>query len=282
MTVSVITACYNFENHLKNYLDSLINSVIHTKGSRCDFNIIFIDDDPEGKISIQEILYDYINELDTHVIDTHVIVNESNLGVTRSRNIGAKYIKDNLIDDTDWVIYFDVDDIWDIDAVKYLTSLGDSNDDLVFLPCDVDTIPINDSILGKVMELGEFCTHIPLQESIYAWRSDYFKFHLDTYGYLWYQDSSNSKYFPEDMVFYLNRLKKVFISDKVICHRTYINGNIAKDWKSTILRNKSAFKKLAEFHRINSQFYRYSPELVKYVEYLEYLTNDNRKDNLHI
>lgn len=275
MTVSVITACYNFEDRVENYLDSLFESIDNCKFHRPDFNLVFIIDEPNKGARFEEIIEEYKSELATAEISVHVIQNESNIGVTRSRNRGARYIKEKLLDDSDWVIYFDIDDTWDIESVTKLKMLEKCEHDFVFFPCDVDTIPINKEILNSSVELGKFCTYVPLQEAIYAWRNDYFKSQMSSLDYLWYEDESPSKYFPEDMVFYLTRTKTAWITDKVLCHRTYDNGNIAKDWKSTIIKNKSAFRKLSEFHKTNAKYFQYSPKLWEYIEYIDYLTKSN-------
>lgn len=276
MNVSVITACYNFEGRLDTYLKSFLESFQACDvSSQPNFEFVFIIDEPNKNKEFYSILSEQLQSGINLKLRFSVISNESNIGVTRSRNKGARFINEWVnLNDPDWVIYFDVDDIWSIDAVSILSNLESISEshDLVFLPCDVDTIPINQSLLCKSMELGLFCTFIPLQEAIYAWRFSYFQSLLLKFDFIWYEDESESKYFPEDMMFYLSNRDLVFISDKVICHRTYDGGNIAKDWKGTIIKNKSAFRNLVSMHRLNAEIYPYSRELLDYVGYLDYLT----------
>jgi len=271
MTVFVITACYNYEGKLDKYIDSFLKSFMDAPEESLhdlNFRFVFVNDQPGTSKLIRQItkpLTQY-RQLKVSIHD-----NVENLGATRSRNYAARaiFMRGLVQSKEDLIMYFDSDDIWDIKAVEIISSLRHCPNDFIFLPVDVSTIPINREISGEI-ELGKFATYVPLQESIYVWRVNYALAHLRKFGFLWYEDQSDCKYFPEDLMFHLNPFHKCFVNpDLVICHRDYSTGNIAHDWETTILNNKAAFKKLVAAHRVNMHRFPYSTELIKYVNYVD-------------
>lgn len=278
MTVYVITACYNFIDKLNKYVGSFNASLNKWKCNITDINFqfMFICDEP----GMESRLESYVSKLKSDRVKVSIMNNSQNIGATRSRNIGVRELFNNVEISSkmnfkdDFITYFDSDDIWDIDSVKVLSNLRNYKNDFIFLPVDVSTIPINSKCIGD-MELGKFCTYVPLQECNYCWRLPYAHQFISQFGFLWYEDDSDSKYFPEDMMFYLNPEHHCYVTGDVICHRNYDTGNIAHDWKGTILKNKSAFRTLAEFHKKNMKKYDYPTELVDYVNYLNYLVHED-------
>jgi glycosyltransferase involved in cell wall biosynthesis len=283
MNVFVITACYNYEGKLEKYVESFLKSYVLTKELQPEYlnnlniRFIFVNDQPGTSKLIREITKPLtrFKGLNVSIHD-----NVENIGATRSRNYAARaiFMRGLVQSGDDLIMYFDSDDIWDRDAVKIISSLRNCPNDFIFLPVDVSTIPINKELKGEI-ELGKFATYIPLQESIYVWKASYALDFLRKFGFLWYEDNSDSKYFPEDLMFYLNPKHKCFINpDLVICHRDYSTGNIAHDWEATIKKNKSAFKMLVRAHRINMHRYDYPAELIKYVNWVDGLVTDPKPE----
>lgn len=279
MNVFVITACYNFSGKLEKYIESFNEAFNHSDATKISFRFMFVNDQPGTSKQMNEIVKSLVK---SPRVKYSIHNNTKNVGVTLSRNWAARAIYrvfGNQISPDDIIIYFDCDDIWDIESVNILDSLRDCKSEFIFLPVDVSTIPINKEIAGE-MELGKFCTYVPLQECIYCWRVSYAYRFLKHFGFLWYEDKNECKYYPEDMMFHLNpKHKCLVLPDAVICHRNYETGNIAHCWDDTIRKNIPAFRTLVEMHRINMHRYEYSAELIKYVNYLSsivYEDSDNK------
>lgn len=283
MNVFVITACYNYEGKLDKYVESFIRSYVLTQETEpeylnnLNFRFVFVNDQPGTSKLIRQITKPLtrFKGLNVSIHD-----NLENLGATRSRNYAARaiFMRGLVQSKDDLIMYFDSDDIWDRDAVKIISSLRDCQNDFIFLPVDVSTIPINRELNGEI-ELGKFATYVPLQEAIYVWRVGYALSKLRKYGFLWYEDGSDSRYFPEDLMFHLSPFDKCYINpDLVICHRDYSTGNIAHDWEKTILANKTAFKKLVAAHRVNMHRFPYSTELIKYVNWVDGLITEPKPE----
>lgn len=267
MTVYVITACYNCINTLDDYFKSLSKSV-NALNEDFKLHIVFVIDDPTNAPQIADI----INSYKFDYVTKSILFNEDNLGCTRSRNRAANFIL-GLITEGDYVTYFDSDDTWSDTALSDLYQCLTENKiyDLIYLPIP----PVQDDLVEKVMPLGEFCNRIPLQESTYVWSYEYFYHLIDKYGTLYYQDNSESKYFPEDMRMIQEFKFHVKITKYSICHRIYDNGNIAKNWRSTIIKNKLAFRKLWEFRTQLNKFYPLlNDEIKEYYKWIDYLTRD--------
>lgn len=267
MRIYVITACYNYLGKLDKYVDSFNRSFSKHKDDLEDsFYFIFVNDQPETEDKISDILEKLVKD---DRINYEVICNKVNIGATRSRNKAAR--RAIQFEDEGRVIYFDSDDIWTEDAVKILSDDLYNDIDLVFHPVNVSSIPINNECREE-MTLSKFCTFIPLQECIYSWKLSWAREFISKHGFLWYEDDSDSKYFPEDMMFYLIPNQEVWVTDKIICDRNYETGNIAHDWEFTILKNKSAFRTLVKMHRMNMKTIEYPAKLIEYVKYLEHIT----------
>jgi hypothetical protein len=231
--------------------------------------VIFINDDPSLMGYLDEVLSTGIAMFKYRILE-----NEKNLGVSRSRNRGLRYVLSYLYPGV--ITYFDVDDTWMPNAISNMKgilidlSLGT---DMVFSPVD-NGMTIKTELLNRKVPFTEFLTKVPMQECIYFWNYEYVKNFYSEHGYLWYEDDSESKYFPEDIMFHLDIHNSAYVTDRVICKRDYSKGNITKDWDDTIRKNKSAFKNLIELHRETSKLVEYPDELKIYVNYLRELVEE--------
>lgn len=271
MKIFVITACYNYSKTLESYIQSLNNALEIEGNEGLELQVIFINDDVGIPRSI------LTNSLKALKCRYTIIENDSNIGCTRSRNKGVRYILSNLdYTDEDWLIYFDIDDRWDALSISYLRHLNylSNKSEVAIYPVDVASIPINKDIIG-VMPSWEFTSYVPMQEGIYAWNMGLVRDWVNKYGSLWYEDNSDSRYFPEDIMFLREPNMKLNILGEVICHRNYSTGNIAGDWGRTIYSNKSAFKKWLELKGMNikrlnptSSIYKKNKEYMDYVRYV--------------
>lgn len=270
MKVFVITACYNYSKTLDAYIESL-NNAIDLGSEGLDLHVIFINDDV---VIPRNIL---TNSLKRLKCEYTILENISNMGCTRSRNKGVRYILSNLdYTEEDWLIYFDIDDRWDAISLSHLRHLDylPCKSEVVVYPVDVASIPINREIIGT-MPSWRFTSYVPMQEGIYAWNMTLVEEWVGKYGNLWYQDDSDSKYFPEDIMFLREPNMNINILGEVICHRDYSTGNIAGDWGRTIYSNKSAFKKWLELKEMNikrldptTSIYKKNKEYMDYVRYV--------------
>ena len=284
MNIFVITACYKFREKIDKYVESFNNAFNNSdiRDKDINFRFLFVNDDPGTDLSLKKSVSKLVS---SKKVKYSIHSNKENMGVTYSRNWAAIRIFELFspsLTKKDRIIYFDCDDIWDKDAINILYSLRDNKSDFVFLPVEVTgqkSIPINPDCVGE-MELGKFCTYLPMQECIYCWSVEYAYKFIKVYGFLWYQDNSNCKYYPEDMMFHLNPKHKCeIIPGSIICHRSYDEGNIALDWYHTILNNKPAFRKLVEMHRVNMHRYEYPPKTIEYINWvssLVYEDSDNK------
>jgi hypothetical protein len=272
MNVFVITACYNFTGKLDKYVESFLDSYNAYKGEKPNFHFIFVCDQPGAESD----LLSTITKLDGDGISSVAIINNKNLGVTRSRNLAVTRLYEDqfyknfywagINPDTDYLLYFDADDVWDIKSVELLSNQPDW--DLIFYPCDIEETKQDNSIRGY-MTLGEFCTYVPHLECTYVWKLRIVFDYMLTHGHFWYESSTDCKLFPEDMIFLTMPEVKCLIVNDTICHCSRTTGNYCNDWRLTIHKNILSFRRLAQLHRENMKNYKYPEELVKYVEWLE-------------
>jgi hypothetical protein len=273
MNIYVITACYKCIDLIDNYINSFVKSFKSFNGSDLNFNFVFVNDDEEVPVSK---LRSKVKKIKVSGdISFHVLDNPKNIGVTRSRNKAADFIyrwylrsMDELELKNSFMMYFDADDVWSPDSVRLLSSLDFSNIDTIFLPVETKGREINKEVTG-LMTNGKFCSFIPAQECIYCWRSDKIVKSIEFKGYVWYQDKSDCKYFPEDIMLLENPKDTVLVlPSHSICYRDYDEGSITKNWKEVIHANISAFNHLGRLHNINMLTYHYPKELRDYVHYL--------------
>ena len=273
MNVFVITACYKFKGKLEKYVESFMASYEKYKSRAPKFNFLFINDDPDP-YSLKDLM-DTISPL-RREHSVFVLNNMDNLGVTRSRNKAVirlyedKFYKNKTWVDlnpyTDYLMYFDCDDIWDIDSVNTLSNIPKY--DLVFYPCEIEEFEQDKSIKG-LMTLGKFCTFIPHLECTYLWRLHLVFDYILEHGNFWYESEDNCKLFTEDMIFLTIPDISCLVMSDSICHCSRNTGSYCNDWRSTIHKNILSFRRMAELHRKNMRYYEYPEELIKYVEYLE-------------
>jgi glycosyltransferase involved in cell wall biosynthesis len=101
--LSFIITYYKGEKYIFKCLDSIINSAVKSK-SKISFEIILVIDSIEDSEQIRKKIGDKYSE---SKIDLNIIINEKNIGVSQSRNIGllkSKFEYFTIIDQDDYVL----------------------------------------------------------------------------------------------------------------------------------------------------------------------------------
>lgn len=118
MIVSIILPIYNCETHLRCVLDNLINQTFE------DFELIAVDDGSTDKSL--KVLQQYAN-IDKRI---KIIVNQNNIGLTKSLNKGIKKAKG------DYIVRQDADDIPSTNRIEKQLKFLLSNKDYAFCGCN--------------------------------------------------------------------------------------------------------------------------------------------------
>jgi hypothetical protein len=298
----IITACYNYKEVFQRYVHSFYSSFIEAKNKLGleklpIFNIYLVDDDPTiPDYFISDIVYRYVHTMgDFENIKFHILRNGKNMGVTYSRNKAVHEVLSNGAWDSDFLLHFDVDDVWTNDSVERLTEFINSepNNDLYFSTHELDTsekLKTSNQVnyahinLPESMTLDRFTSYCPMPESIYLWRIDLVKSIWNEFGCLWYMDGSGCKLFSEDIMFLLHYNHTIVRFNGSLCKADYRHGNYTRDFRNVIYHNKPSFRVLAILRQIQIKRLgreNLSKDLLDYVDHLSYMTLPTNYDKLN-
>ncbi len=104
-SIGIITAYYKGNKYLNEYIYSLKRALMNTAGI-CSCRIILVNDSPCEEINFG---------IDTGELEIHIIKNECNLGIHKSRIKGLEYA---LTQGIKYVIFLDQDDILTEDSIN--------------------------------------------------------------------------------------------------------------------------------------------------------------------
>lgn len=116
--VSVLTPCYNGENYIDRYFQSLLNQTYN------NFEIIFVDDGSTDKT--KDIVKEYVELLKKRNVEL-VYIYQENGGQASAINNGLKYVKG------DYLIWPDADDYYEIDALEILANELENNNQIAYI-----------------------------------------------------------------------------------------------------------------------------------------------------
>ena len=118
MKISIVTASYNYENYIKESIQSVLNQTYE------DWELIIVDDcSTDNSVNVIKSFQDDRIKL---------FINKQNLGLAKTLELGIKRATG------DWIIFLESDDLITPDyiAKKIQVILNNKNINLVFNDCD--------------------------------------------------------------------------------------------------------------------------------------------------
>ena len=122
----------------KKYFEKTLRSICNQSYKNNELIIIYDDDDKSELNYVKKLIRKYKKK------NSHVIVNQHNIGAGRSRNKGIKLAKGKLI------AFCDADDIWKKDKLKYQIEFMKKNN-IHFSHCGYDIIDSNSKVIGSFL-----------------------------------------------------------------------------------------------------------------------------------
>jgi glycosyltransferase involved in cell wall biosynthesis len=122
--VSVITASYNYENYIKETIESVINQTY------TDWELIIVDDGSTDN-SI-EVIKKYCNKNNKIKLYTHK--NNENKGLAETIKLGLSKASG------DWIAFLESDDTWTENCLEEKVKVIDKNKDVKFIFSDVNMV----------------------------------------------------------------------------------------------------------------------------------------------
>lgn len=242
--VSVIVPVYNTEKYIRKCVDSIINQTYS------NLEIILVNDgSTDNSLSI-------INEYKDSRI---TIINNSNNGVSYSRNTGIE------ASTGDYILFVDSDDYLDVQCVKRcVNAISNTDVDYVvfgskhykpFSDTMIKEIKYNEKIIDCNIDKG-FALDIELSPWNKLYRSDFINnnhllFPLDNYF--------------EDYIFTMDVVKNsnkiAYISDSLYCYTVEREGNLSNNQLQKAEDIIEASKRIAESYKKEGLFDRFYEEL---------------------
>ena len=122
----------------KKFFQETISSINRQSYKSFEVIIIYDDDDKSELNYVKKLIRKYKKK------NSHVIVNQHNIGAGRSRNKGIKLAKGKMI------AFCDADDIWKKDKLKYQIEFMKKNN-IHFSHCGYDIIDSNSKVIGSFL-----------------------------------------------------------------------------------------------------------------------------------
>ena len=140
MTTAIAIALYNGEKYILEQLDSLRNQ------TQVVDQVIMCDDGSTDRT--REIVANYIkeNKLEGR---WSLICNEKNLGFAQN------FYKALSLCDQELIFLADQDDLWDLDKIKKMSNVMETNDGINLLSCEYGVVDANGKAIHSFMERGK-------------------------------------------------------------------------------------------------------------------------------
>lgn len=211
-TVSVIMPTYNAEQYIEEAVESVLNQTLS------DLELIIIDDCSKDKTR------ELINKFSQCDDRVHVMENEINSGVARTRNYGMELSRGK------YIAFLDSDDVWHRDKLEKQVSLAKSSKaDIIYstysLMTDQGEKIYNDFVVPETVDFEQMltcnylgCSTVMLTKKIV----DKYKFNMD--------------FFHEDYVLWLRLLqdgyKAAGVVESLVDYRVLQTSKSSNKWSS--------------------------------------------------
>lgn len=136
MKISVVVTSYNYENYIKETLDSLVNQTYK------DFDVIIVDDG--SKDNSVDVIKQYVNNYPNFYLYTHP--NHQNKGIIESLKLGISK------SDSDYIVFLESDDYISKDYMQEKVDYLSNHKDCVILINDMERVGnvFNDNYINAI------------------------------------------------------------------------------------------------------------------------------------